>query len=366
MENPELLLLIENEEKSGLQTNPKEITKRMRLRGKDVKLFSESLARLLKGGIPILRAIEGLKSSCGNAKLERFLTQIKEEVQQGSAFSNALENSKAVPSYFSQIVYAGEVSGAVPRVLEELGQYLEKEESLKSKIREALAYPGMILLMGLTTLGVLLQVVIPKLAVVYKDFGAELPVMTQIILGLSNLFLPALTIFFIVTAWGIFIFLKKKETFSLFIYQLPVAGKFFKLCVLVQFSRLLSLLLESGIPVLEALSLTSKTFNALFIKEDILTLKRKLQDGEGFTKGLEGIQWIDPLSKMLAASGEESGCLPASFSQIAQDTQTQLESGIQMAVKLLEPGLIVAIGLVVGFIVIGTVLPIFDISGLMK
>lgn len=360
MQNPELLLLLENE------TEKKVSTRAARLKTKELKLFSQSLSRLLEGGIPVLRALECLEQTCKNRRLENFLKQTKDDVRQGAGFSNAIENAQAAPEYFSQIVYAGEVSGTMAHVLAELGGYLEKEETLKAKVREALAYPALILLMGAVTLGVLLQVVIPKLATVYQDFGAELPGITKIILTLSHLFLPAAALFCAGLTALIFLAFKKKETFNALLYRLPVAGSFLKACVLIQFTRLLSLLLESGVSILEALSLTEKTFTSSLIKEDISKLRQKLEQGEGFSKGLDDIGWMDPLSKMLAASGEESGRLPAFLAQIARDGQAQLESRIQMAVKLLEPGMILVIGLVVGFIVIGTVLPIFDISGLMR
>ena len=368
MENPELLVLLGGEDRAAASPSVSAfiVPKNQRLKAKELKLFAESLSRLLEGGIPILRALEGLEASCGNPRFEKFLKQVREDVQQGTGFSNALESTRAVPGYFSQIVYAGEISGTVARVLAELAGYLEKEEALKSRIREAVAYPALILLMGFTTLGVLLEVVIPKLAVVYKDFGAELPFITRIILGLSGLFFPVLILLLIITASAVWLFLKKKETLNILFYKLPVSGGFFRSCVLIQFSRLLSLLLESGIPVLEAMNLVEKTFSSAFLKADISRLRQELQDGGGFSSGLKNIGWMDPLSKMLASAGVESGRLPASFAQIARDSQVQFESRLQMAIKVLEPGLILVIGLIVGFIVIGTVLPIFDISGLMK
>ena len=368
MDSPELLILLDQEAVRVQKKAPAQSGRsKGRLNTRDLKLFAGSLSSLLEGGIPILRALEGLeKLSATNLKLRHFLAQVKEGIRQGSGFSKILEDTKSVPSFFSQIVYAGEVSGKTSEVLQELSGYLEKEAELKGKIREALAYPCFILFMGLATLGVLLQIVIPKLAGVYKDFGAELPIITRIILGLSDLFLPFAAVLLIFAVLATIFFLRKKEALASLIYKMPIAGGFFRSCVLIQFSRLLSLLLESGIPVLDALKIVEKTFGSFFLKRDITSLSEGLAEGRGFSNCLEEISWMDPLSKMLASSGEESGRLPASFSQIARDTQTRLESQIQMIVKLLEPGLILVIGLIVGFVVIGTVLPIFDISGLVR
>jgi type II secretory pathway component PulF len=147
---------------------------------------------------------------------------------------------------------------------------------------------------------------------------------------------------------------------------LPLAGRFLQGLVRVQFSRLIALLLESGIPVLQAIEITGKTFDTDFLKKDMEALKEKLAQGRGFSHCLEEVIWMDSLSRMLAASGEESGRLGASLSQIAKDTQAKLEAQIQMLVKLLEPAMILAIGLLVGIVVIATVLPIFDMSGIVQ
>ena len=363
MDLSDLSVLIREDE--GKQPKAKKDSGRPRLKKRDLQFFSVSLPRLLTGGIPILRALEGMERSSPSPRLRGFLKKVSQDVREGMSFKESLETTGALPAYFPQVIYAGEVSGSTPEVLEALAGYLEKEEALRRKIREALAYPLFILLMGFVTLGVLLRVVIPKLAAVYKDFDAPLPVITRTVLAASQWSLPFLAILILFVILLFVLFLKKRETLASLLYRAPVAGEFLRMCALVQFSRLFSLLLESGVVILESLEIVGSTFPD-YLKVDILRLKEGVAEGKGFSNSLEPVRWIDDLSKMLVASGEESGRMPESFSQIARDTETRLDARIQILVKLLEPGLILAIGLVVGFVVIGTVLPIFDISGLVR
>ena len=365
MDIDELSNLIEQSE--GKEKVSKEHSKGHFLRKRDLRLFAESLSRLLTGGIPILKALEAIKKSVGirNEKFVKFVQKVNESIRQGASLKESFEDTKSVPPFFSQIVYAGEISGSTPLVLDELAAYMRKQEALRRKILEAFTYPLFLLAMGVMTLGVLLRVVIPKLALVYKDFDAELPWITKTILSLSDLFFPFCLLTIVIFSIFAFLLIRKKEILLIWAYKAPYFGKLLQMCVLIQFSRLFRLLLESGIVILEALEITGRTFSN-FLENDISSIREKIMEGKSFSNALESIDWMDDLSKMLVTSGEETGKIPESFAQIAQDTENILDAQIQFLMKLLEPTLILGIGMVVGFIVIGTVLPIFDISGLMK
>ena len=332
---------------------------------RDLKLFAISLSRLLAGGIPILKALEAMEGSAKRLALKNFLRTTGENIRQGMGLKEALEGTGAMPGFLPQMIHAGAMSGTVPAVLEEIAGYVEKEETLRRKILEAATYPAFILLMGAVTLGVLLRSVIPKLAAVYQDFGAELPMPTQMVLAASAGFPAFCAAFTGIALILAFFAVKKREAVLALLHKTPFFGGFLKTCALIQFSRLLSLLLASGITVLEALAIAAATFPG-FLEQGISRLAEGLAGGRGFSNCLAPVVWMDDLSKMIVASGEESGRLPESFAQIARDSEARLECQVQIFVKLLEPALILAIGLVVGFVVIGTVLPIFDMSGLVK
>ncbi len=364
MENPELLLLLErpDTEKSELQPG-----RRKNLKAQELCFFATNLSELLEAGIPMLRALEGLqKSSAGKSRLGSFIEKSKNEIMQGSQLSKALEGTGMAPAFFSQVVYAGEISGKTAPVLAELAHYLEKEAALRRKIGQALVYPAFILLTGFATLIVLLQFVIPRLAGIYSDFGSELPRITKFILSLNHLALP-LTVIFLVGLFGLFIFnLKMPEILHEVIQRLPVTGTLAKEKVLIQFSRLFSILIESGVPILEALQTISGTFDNPSLKKQILLVREELAHGSRLSKSLDKTSWMPLFSKMVVECAEESGRLGPSFAQIAGDSQTRLESRMEFMVRLLEPALILGIGLIVGFVVIGAILPVFDISGIIK
>lgn len=336
-----------------------------KLSANELELFARTLSSLLEGGVPILRALDSLKKVASSTGLKNLLAVIQEDIRRGAGLSESLERSGAVPDYFYQTVYGGEVSGRVPMVLAELALYLGKEEALKRSVRDALVYPAFILAVGFVTLGFLTGFVLPKLGAIYDQFDTELPFMTTIILGFSKAFLPV-TIILSAAVTFFVASLKKKGKIALIIYEAPFFGDFFKRFIRVRFSRLLSLLLDSGVPVLEAITVVEKTSSDSFIQKDVAFLKQSLATGNGFSSGLDKIGWMDSISKMLIITGEETGRLGVSFFQIARDTEAELEARIHLVVKLLEPTLILFMGLAVGFVVIATVLPIFDMSGVVR
>ena len=338
---------------------------RTRLKANELNLFARTLAGLLEGGVPILKALEGLESSASSPAFKNMLSDIQENIRRGVGFSEALERSGCVPVFFYQTVYGGEVAGRTPMVLGELSKYMEKEQALKRSIRDALVYPGFILAVSFVTLGVLTCSVIPRLKTVYDGFGTKLPLITTVILGMSKAFLPV-SVLLIVGGALLVTSLRKKGTLELLAFKAPYAGDFFQRFIRVRFSRLLSLLLESGIPVLDAMLIVEKTFETPFLRHDITLMKSTLAAGKGFSACLAKVRWMDPVSRMLVLSGEETGRLAASFFQVARDTELELETQINLAVKLLEPTLILLMGLSVGFVVIGTVLPIFDMSSIVR
>jgi len=337
-----------------------------RLKSGELNLFARTLGGLLEGGVPILKALEGLETVAERGVFKRMLAELQENVRRGVGLSEALERSGVVPAFFYQTVYGGEVSGRVPMVLSELAKYLEKEDTLKRSVRDALVYPAFISAVGFVTLGVLTCFVLPKISTVYEGFGTTLPFITRLILGLSKFFLPMTAVLVLLVAYSIVTLRKQKWVAAKFLYKMPFIGDFFQGFIRVRFSRLLSLLLESGIAVLEALSVVEKTFEIPFLRQDVVSIKNSLAVGRGFSDCLDKVEWMDPVSRMLIVTGEETGRLSASFFQIARDTESNLEARIQLVVKLLEPVLILVMGLSVGFVVMGTVLPIFDMSSIIR
>lgn len=327
------------------------------------ELLARMLGGLIDGGVPILKALEGLERAATDRQFKTLLADIRQDLRHGSALSAALEKSGKIPAFFYRTVYGGELSGRVPGVLEDLSRYLAKELTLRRSIRDALVYPAFIIAVGFLTIGILLGFVLPKLQIVYAGFDAELPLLTRLIMALSKGFLP-LSALLLSTAAYLGIYWKKNGISVL--KKTPILRGYFEMFARVRFARLLSLLLEAGVPALDALGVVETAFTDEGLRRDVAAIKESLSRGGSFSGGLSGVDWMDSLSRMIVMAAEETGRLGFSFSQIARDTERELEAKIHLTVKLLEPAMIVVMGFSVGLIVIGTLLPIFDMSGLVQ
>lgn len=328
--------------------------------------FSKSLAQLLAGGVPLLKALTIIESSFKKSGSHALVEEVKKQTSQGKSLSDSLANfSDGIPAYFIQALKAGELCGNTDLILEELAVYLEKQEGLKKKLWMTASYPLFIVAAAVLTLAVLGKMVFPKIMHVYDDFGASLPIMTQVVLYMVPWLFPAAVFLLGSAAFAGWFYWKKGELENIF-SMIPGCRGLIKRIILIRFTRLGGLLLESGIPIMETIQMIGNTFESKRIHSDLVSLKKELSKGERLSHGLTGKIWIDPLSCMLIAAGEESGQLAPALLGIAKHQEAQLDVELQTLMKLVEPALILAVGLIVGFMVIAMVLPIFEIGSLMS
>lgn len=333
----------------------------------DLGLFSSALSRLLAGGVPLLQALQVLKDAFSHPREKKIFKKIREEIRQGRSFSEVLsEEPGAFPGYFVQVVRTGEISGTLEAVLKQMAGELEKQSQARRKIREAISYPFLILALGIVTLDVILKKVLPKLTLLYGDLGGELPAVTRLILSMSHWFYPGLGIFiFILFFTGLMIH-KKNEKMAAVFFRVPVFGKLLRKILLNRFSSFLSLLLKSGIPLLQGLEMTEKASGFELFRRDLRQLGTSLAEGRGLGVSFKEMEWMDKTSLALLRAGEEAGRLEESLAELSRSSEQEIDSQVQWMLKLLEPLLILAVGGVVGMIVIGTILPIFEMNGLVK
>ncbi len=355
------------EEKVKEKRKPAQIQKmgKMRFKKKTLRVFAQSLSRLLGGGVPLISALDVLENESNDKSFRSFLTRIKDRIRQGESFSQAL-SKQSLPSYFIQMLEAGELSGNVPEILKLLADHLFTQEERKRKILEAVIYPSLVLGLGIISFFILLQFVIPRITQVYQDFESELPWLTRMIISLSQLAIPFLLSSLFFFGFMVYGFRTQKDLMIRLFSELPFVSGLIKKSFLAQFSSLFSLLLKSGIPILKALDSVSSTFDSQALKEDFEEIKSKIAEGTGFTQALGHLSWMSESSRALIRSGEESGKLPEAFEAIQKEASIELESQIHFGLKVLEPLLIVIVGLAVGFIVVGAILPILEMSELVR
>jgi len=356
-------------ERSGI--NFDEFLKRIRRpTDKEKAVFTRQLATMVGAGLPLAQALSILRDQAGNTQFGDVLEYVLGEVQGGKSLS---ESMRKFPSVFSEtyvsLVEAAEASGAMKKVLERLAENLEKRGRLKSSIKSALLYPALILcaMLGVGTL--LIVFVIPKLKEMYMNFNAELPLLTRIFLGLSD---------FVIGYWwvaillviGIVVGFKKftqtrsgKYILAKIIFRLPIFGQLYKEIQLVEITRTLSLLLSSGVPIIDALNITKGSTGNVVYQDVLATAAAQVERGETLASPFRSSQYFPPIVSRMLSVGEESGETGEILLRLATYFEDEAQHKIDNLTTALEPLIMIVLGAGVGFMVLSIIMPIYNLTG---
>lgn len=347
--------------------------KHVKVKGKETYLFSRQMASLIKSGVPLLQALDVISRQTKNKTFVRAIEDIGFGVRNGRSFSSALSD---YPQIFSTLyvamVRAGEESGNLREMLMRMADHQRAQEEMASKVRSATAYPAFMLVIGIATVVFILTFVMPKISVMFKDLGQSLPWPTQVVLGISQFVRSA-------GLWGLGAVLLTgvivnrwvqtphgRSAISGFVLAIPFIRTFSLRLDLARFCRTLALLLQSGLPILRAIEIAVPTLNNNFVKRDMLLCVQGLTAGESLGACLRQSSIIPDMVSQLIAVGEESGSLVESLTDIAETYEQEINESTKFMTTLLEPIMILAIGLVVGFIVFAMLLPIFQMDLLAR
>jgi type II secretion system protein F len=340
-----------------------------RVSGKDVMLFTQDLATLLGAGLPVDRSLAILTEVTEKEKFKEIIHDILKTVQGGSYLSDALSKYPRVFSkFYVNMVRAGEAGGVLEPVLIRLGMFLETSQDLKDYIISAMVYPLFLVLVGGASIIVLLTFVIPKFSLIFSDLGAAIPISTQILLGLSSLirnywWVMAISIFFLYyffwrysrTPEGKFNIDKQK-------IRSPIIGDLIVKIEVARFARTLGTLIRSGVPILQALTLVKDIIGNRVIAASMDDIREKVQKGDRLSKPLNAIGYFPSLAIQMITVGEETGRLDEMLLKVAENYEKIVKSMIKRFIGLLEPLMILIMGLLVGFIVISMLMAIFSIN----
>ena len=340
-----------------------------RIRSRDITTFSRQLCSLLRSGVPILRSLSIISKQSGNPKFERMLNNISSGIKEGASFSSALANHPGIfsPLYLA-MVRAGESSGVMEEGLSKIADYRRKQEEIFSHIRMALAYPVLMAIMGIATTIFMLTFVLPKLMGIFEGMGQKLPLPTQIVLSVSSGLRDYWFWILLVFCLGFFTLRQGAKTkaqrliFDVFKLRLPILGNFLLKVELARFCRTLELLVKSGISILEAIKTAAYVLTNEAIKEELIRSCEKVEEGGSFGDSLHKSKLFPPFMTNLIIVGEESGMLDESLAEIADSYERDTDEAVRVSTALLEPLMILIVGLVVGFIVMAMLLPIFQIN----
>ncbi len=346
---------------------------KIRISFNELNIFTRQFSILLKASVPLLRIFEILQMQAHNLKFKAVLHDMQDSLRQGAPLSEVLGH---YPKIFSQVyismVQAGEVTGTLDQVLARLSDFAEKEAEVRARVQSALIYPLFLFLMGIMTIFVLLTFVMPRLIGLFSDLGTELPMPTRVVIAVSH-FCQANWIWMSITAGVVFFWLKfkglslpQKKILDRNVVRLPLLGTLIEKAETSRFLRSMELLYEHGIPLYQAVSVANKTVSNVVIRDELEKVPARLEGGSTLAKSLEDVPYISKFVTHMVAVGEESGQLGAAVRETASFYEQETNQAMKIATSLLEPIMILSIGLVVGFIVIAMLLPIFEIHVLAQ
>lgn len=361
----------ESEALSRSQSSMAYLSHRIKL--KDITDFTRQLSDLLEAGITIVKALDILYNQTDNKRLKMTILDIRDFCITGNPLSDALSrHPKVFSNLYVSMVRSGETGGMLEGILRRLSDFNEKQLEIQTKIRTAMAYPILMTIVGAGTVTVLITFVIPKIMIMFSDFGQALPIPTQILLGISTiirkywLILIGLLAVLAMTVMKIYNTREGRLAIDRFRLNSPVMGQLVKKVEIARFARTLATLLENGVPILEALNVVLKTIGNAVIKEEIEKAQTAVREGSSLAQGLGGSKTIPPAAISMIAIGEEGGHVEKSLLKVAEGYERESDEAIKIMMSLLEPALILVLGAIVGFIVISMLLPIFEMNFLVR
>ncbi len=335
----------------------------------DLPPFSRQMAAMLSAGMPIVASLETLEEQALNPNFKIALGEVKRSIEGGASFSESLQQ---LPEIFDvlyvNMVRAGEQSGQFAETMKRIGELLEATARLRRKVKSAMTYPIVVLTMALVIATGMIIFIVPVFASMFQDFGGKLPAPTQFLVDLSSgikhyavIIVPSI----ILAVWG---FRKWKKTLAgawamdRFALKAPVIGVLVQKVAVARFSRTLSQLVQSGVPILNALEIVAKAAGNLVIESAIMDARRAVEHGDTLSSGLDGKECIPTLMVRMLAAGEKTGKVDEMLASVADTFDDEVETMLASLTSLLEPLLMVFLGVIIGGIVVCMFLPIFKMT----
>ena len=360
--------------KIKVKPKPKDILEGTFLEGKvkdrDMVVFSRQFSTMITAGVPILQALQVLCEQTENRKFRRVLYEVKNDVEAGNSLFDAMSKHKDVfDELYVNMVNAGEAGGVLDVVLQRLAEYIEKASKLKSKVKGAMIYPAVICFVAIAVVTIILVFVIPTFEKLFAESGAVLPVPTQIVINLSHwvkgniLYLIGGIICFFIIYKLVYKLEKGKVVIDSLKLKMPLIGPLLRKVAIARFSRTLSTMITSGVPILQSLDIVSKTAGNKILEIGVMEAKKSIAEGQTIAEPLEDTGIFPPLVTHMVAIGEATGALDTMLSKVADFYDEEVEIAVETLMSLIEPVMIVFLGVVVGGLVISMYLPIFKLAG---
>jgi type IV pilus assembly protein PilC len=339
----------------------------------DIVNFTRQVAIMLNAGLTLIDSLEILKKQTTKLPLKKMIESIDEKIKGGSSFSVALKDYKSnFSNLYISLVKSGEASGKLGEILLRLADNLEKEREFKSKLKGALVYPAIVIIGMFVVMFIMVTFVLPKLLGLYKDFNVELPLSTQILIGISSFSSRFWPLVLIIVFSG-FYFIKKylatkvgKKLFDQFTLKLPVFGHIISVSALVESTRTLAILIAAGISILDALSIVVDSTDNSVYQQAFLTVSQKVEKGLSMGTALEQEGIFPPILVQMSQVGEQTGNLDDTLFRLSKYFEMESEMAIKTMTTLIEPLILVVLGVGVGFLVMSVITPIYNLTNSFK
>jgi type IV pilus assembly protein PilC len=362
------------EEKRGMPDINHMLESMKRIKPRDKAVFARQFATMINSGLAVLRALYVLEEQTENPRLCKIIKAVREDVEAGMPLSDAMaKHPVAFDRLYIAMVRAGEAGGALDQTLNRLATQLEKDDSLRRSIKAAMAYPILIAAFAILVMIGMLLFIIPIFSSMYDQLGGQLPTLTRLMMGISNVMKHYWFIVFPVLILLVWLVNHLKSTdqgrraWDRLKLKLPMKiGPVIQKIAVARFSRTLATLVGSGVPILQAIEITGKTAGNTVIEESMVDVKESVRGGESIAKPLARVAVFPPMVTHMISIGEETGALDSMLNKIADFYEDEVDAAVKSLTSIIEPVIMMFVGGLVGVIVISMYLPMFNMMNLVK
>ncbi|MDP2967943.1 MAG: type II secretion system F family protein [Deltaproteobacteria bacterium] len=344
-----------------------------KVKQRSIAIFTRQLATMIDAGLPLVQSLDILSSQQDHKVFKNIIREIREDVEGGSTFAGALKKHPSTfDDLYTNLVVAGEEGGILDNILTRLSNYIEKAEALKKKVKSAMIYPAVIVSVAILVVIILMIFVIPVFETMFKSAGQSLPLPTLIVLAMSKIIKKYIVV--IIPAAILFVFLLRKfykteagkTLIDRLILKVPVFGMLLKKVAVARFARTLGTLVSSGVPILDGLLIVSKTAGNRIIEKAIMNARASIREGETIAEPLGRSGIFPTMVTQMISVGESTGALDSMLTKIADFYDDEVDVAVSNLTSLLEPFLMVFLGVVIGGVVIAMYLPIFQMASAVQ
>ncbi|MBA3485682.1 MAG: type II secretion system F family protein [Lysobacter sp.] len=339
----------------------------------DIAIFSRQLATMMKAGVPIVGSMEIIASGAKNPRMQKLVNSVRAEIESGSSLHEALSKHPVqFDELFRNLVRAGESAGVLETVLDTIASYKENIEALKGKIKKAMFYPAMVIAVALIVSSILLLFVVPQFETVFQSFGADLPAFTMMLINMSEFMLSYWWLILIVVVGTAVAFIMAKNRSPAFqhlldrvVLKMPVLGQIMHNSAIARFARTLGVTFKAGVPLVEALETVAGACGNIVYEKAVLRIREDVSVGYPVNMSMKQVNLFPHMVVQMTAIGEEAGALDAMLFKVAEFYEQEVNNAVDALASLLEPLIMIFLGVVVGGMVVGMYLPIFKLGAVV-